>query len=607
MPVRGNPDSLQIGRACSSGDELRNLKVTLQKSSCQDNFDFLAIPLAAAGGQGKGANFQPSVDSDLVLKSVQWNSSIVGFVSDCLIPDSASSAVEAQHQTECLVTELRWAVHLGIRGIFLPRITSASCCRYACVINEMLLGGLVDGEDMALTLRCSPTNAGWQAWNRFRTLCDHHGKLHVALEFEKLTTKPLETFDRELERWRGEPVRYVILPSNVFIPNAQGFPVLSKHYKALLLCLFRHNVKIILREPDATCQQRNYIARLFQGLPPLSQCETFGHTHRDCLQAPLQPLSDNLESETYELFEQDPVKYSQYQEAVLRFLTHRKDAGRQQPYYIMVVGAGRGPLVAASLKAAERANVSVQVWAVEKNPNAVHTLRHRRRSDEGWQNVEVIAEDMRTWQAPRKADLLVSELLGSFGDNELSPECLDGAQRFLAEDGVSIPTSYTSYLTPVSTHKLWDECRAAEKLESLETGYVVNLHEAFYPCGSIKECFTYKHPNWNLESNDRFCEVSFEADIDALMHGFAGYFDCDLYDGITISINPDTFSTGMFSWFPLYIPLRTPLAIRNGDSIKSSWWRRHAGAKAWYEWALTEPCATPLQNPGGRSWSMLLQ
>lgn len=30
-----------------------------------------------------------------------------------------------------------------------------------------------------------------------------------------------------------------------------------------------------------------------------------------------------------------------------------------------------------------------------------------------------------------QADILVSELLGSFGDNELSPECLDGAQRFL--------------------------------------------------------------------------------------------------------------------------------------------------------------------------------
>ena len=30
-----------------------------------------------------------------------------------------------------------------------------------------------------------------------------------------------------------------------------------------------------------------------------------------------------------------------------------------------------------------------------------------------------------------QADILVSELLGSFGDNELSPECLDGAQTFL--------------------------------------------------------------------------------------------------------------------------------------------------------------------------------
>jgi protein arginine N-methyltransferase 5 len=38
---------------------------------------------------------------------------------------------------------------------------------------------------------------------------------------------------------------------------------------------------------------------------------------------------------------------------------------------------------------------------------------------------------MRDWNSPEMADILVSELLGSFGDNELSPECLDGAQKFL--------------------------------------------------------------------------------------------------------------------------------------------------------------------------------
>lgn len=38
---------------------------------------------------------------------------------------------------------------------------------------------------------------------------------------------------------------------------------------------------------------------------------------------------------------------------------------------------------------------------------------------------------MRQIHVPAQADILVSELLGSFGDNELSPECLDGAMRFM--------------------------------------------------------------------------------------------------------------------------------------------------------------------------------
>jgi protein arginine N-methyltransferase 5 len=45
--------------------------------------------------------------------------------------------------------------------------------------------------------------------------------------------------------------------------------------------------------------------------------------------------------------------------------------------------------------------------------------------------------------------------LGSFGDNELSPECLDGAQRFLKHDGINIPVSYTALIAPVQTSRLW--------------------------------------------------------------------------------------------------------------------------------------------------------
>lgn len=40
---------------------------------------------------------------------------------------------------------------------------------------------------------------------------------------------------------------------------------------------------------------------------------------------------------------------------------------------LMVLGAGRGPLVNASLRAAKQADRKLRIYAVEKNPNAVVT------------------------------------------------------------------------------------------------------------------------------------------------------------------------------------------------------------------------------------------
>lgn len=43
------------------------------------------------------------------------------------------------------------------------------------------------------------------------------------------------------------------------------------------------------------------------------------------------------------------------------------------PRVVMVLGAGRGPLVNATLRAARQAARRVRIYAVEKNPNAVVT------------------------------------------------------------------------------------------------------------------------------------------------------------------------------------------------------------------------------------------
>lgn len=50
----------------------------------------------------------------------------------------------------------------------------------------------------------------------------------------------------------------------------------------------------------------------------------------------------------------------------------------------------------AALNAGTTAGRSLKVYAVEKNPNAVITLRNRAIMD-GWDNVTIVAKDMRQW------------------------------------------------------------------------------------------------------------------------------------------------------------------------------------------------------------------
>lgn len=111
---------------------------------------------------------------------------------------------------------------------------------------------------------------------------------------------------------------------------------------------------------------------------------------------------------------------------------------------------------------------------------------------------------MRVWEAPEKADILVSELLGSWGDNELSPECLDGAQKFLKENGgISIPYQYTSFVSPIATSKLWNDVSGFGDIKHFETIYVVKVF-SFYEVAPAKPCFTFDHPNHvSLGRNER--------------------------------------------------------------------------------------------------------
>ncbi len=102
----------------------------------------------------------------------------------------------------------------------------------------------------------------------------------------------------------------------------------------------------------------------------------------------------------------------------------------------------------------------------------------------------------------------------------------------------------------------------------------------------------------------RFGKLKFVVDFDSELHGFGGYFECVLFGDVTISINPSTHSQGMFSWFPIFFPLRTPVRLRRGQEVELAMWRVNDGQRVWYEWAVTKPVASPIHNPNGRSYTI---
>lgn len=331
------------------------------------------------------------------------------------------------------------------------------------------------------------------------------------------------------------------------------------------------------------------------------------------LEIPLQPLYDNLDAYTYEIFEKDPIKYLNYQKAIELALVDRvPDADiAKRTVILMVVGAGRGPLVRAALNAATNTKRRMKLYVIEKNPNAIITLT--ALINEMWsdKDIQLISTDMRDFTPPESADILVSELLGSFGDNELSPECLDGAQKHLKPDGISIPSKSTSYINPLMSSKIYNLVRVLDRnrnprdklnhyAENAETTYVIYFKNVYH-IADPQPLFEFVHPNHERPiDNTRFKTLRFTADQDSVLTGFAGYFDTVLYKDVTLSIHPATHSRGMASWFSCFFPVAEPIQLRAGQELEVNFWRCMAAHKVWYEWSVTEPLVTHIHNHNGR-------
>jgi protein arginine N-methyltransferase 5 len=72
----------------------------------------------------------------------------------------------------------------------------------------------------------------------------------------------------------------------------------------------------------------------------------------------------------------------------------------------------------------------------------------------------------------------------------------------------------------------------------------------------------------------------------------------------------------MFSWFPLYFPLKEPIHVPYGTKVCLNVWRRGDSSRVWYEWSVEVVLPTNdadvllvtsgIHNPNGRSYFVSL-
>ncbi|WJX16365.1 Protein arginine N-methyltransferase 5 [Trifolium repens] len=599
-------------------------------------FDYVVVPLISPTyrpslvqqfGSFSLEASRPFAKSDFDPVPYQWNIHVAGKISEWIDLDSPDEMLRKDSET-AFKQELAWASYLSLRACILPTPKGDTWTNYARCANQFLQE---HPKDMQLWLRIplgkpdddsktlQTPDGYWKMWNSFRLLSDHNSKLFVALD--NLSTMPS---DNSLNHWYGEPVAAFIIHTDSFFTRDGDNPKhLSEGIQKLITYFLNHYSQIIISENQLSCSKDeeyhldtdsaadsrihrllpyiDHVRSIYQQMDPLSEQERSQVAFRDVLLPNFQPFKEISQSMVYNEQEKDEKKYIEYKRAICQALLDRVPDEKASVIttVLVVVGAGRGALVRTSLQAANETGRKLKVYAVDKNLNALVCL-YKQRESMGWNDiVTIIHTDVRHWNAPETADILVSELLGSFGDNELAPEILDGAQRFLKEDGISIPSSYTSFLQPVKSSKLYSAVKAKEQIFAFETAFITKMHNVARLAPS-QPLFTFTHPKHSVkESNRRYRKLQFVIPDDpesTMVHGFAGYFDATLYKDVHLGTEPSKATPDLLSWAEMYFPLREPICVHRGSTLEVHFWRCCDSTKVWYEWGVTSPKSSPISN-----------
>jgi protein arginine N-methyltransferase 5 len=606
---------------CNSDVEYLKLKEILDNSAA----DFICLDLVSLEKNGKYR-----IRSDLELPSQAWRTQIASKFNGLIIEDLESFDDNIRKKAECLWEKhCAWTVHLGSAALWIdvvggiPKTPSGSFGR--AVYNAII-------RHKSLVIWISIDWNKWEMWADIVAMTGYSANVRVVVDLSETETFYSAEDRAKLisKRWGTEFLAGIVVSEKQYqddfevlqtmLPFSNLFIIRTDRSYEEVKRRSEKNEKFMEKEVQLVhsmfLKHAEHQAKLDQqecvyNLELSRLCKQY---YTNVLQTPLQPLHDNLESQIYEIFEKDIPKYKLYQSAITTALKKLSNSSNATEHLrILVIGAGRGPLITATLQAASTLGIinNCQIYAIEKNPCALITLEHLNH-DIWHDSITLIHTDIRNWhQFPQlscltgKFDLIISELLGSFGDNELSPECIQSAWPLLRHPtGLCIPQQYTSYLSPISNASIW---HSASSQSALEQPHVVRIDPYFSPTTLIPQpCFTFSSSP--SSDHSRFTTLYFPIDISCTIDGLHGSFSSQLFEDVHLSTVPDSSTPGLLSWFPIFFPLRSPLCVSRGEILQVQIWRVCERTRVWYEWNVGIQSKTPqrVHNAHGQYYSLRL-
>jgi hypothetical protein len=256
----------------------------------------------------------------------------------------------------------------------------------------------------------------------------------------------------------------------------------------------------------------------------------------------------------------DTVRIDAYRAAIRQLVSPESVA--------LDLGAGSGILSVFACQAGAR-----RVFAVEENHSAdLATFLTKHLGLKGC--IEVLHARSTTLELPERADLLVTETMGSFGlEEQILSSVIDARHRLLRPDATLIPNSLELFLVPVEVPDVfarhvgwWNEPYHGLDLAPFSVFasnviYVADIVEKSHLSAPQRimnlDLTTIEDPTVSGRA-------SFVAARDGLLCGFGGWFAAGLAPGIVLSND----KPGVTHWQQAFLPLEQPVPVERGTPIE---------------------------------------